>query len=86
MTRKARRQFLRGAVQAVGALACSPPMVLSAALAGPKETAMLYRCGDQVQVLDWQPSQPVWAGRQPFRSEISRPDDHSMSVVVTPAR
>jgi hypothetical protein len=43
------------------------------------------RCSDQVQVLDWHPSQPVWASRQPFRSEISRPDDHSMSVVVTPA-
>lgn len=43
------------------------------------------RCGDHGQVLDWHPSQPVWASRQPFRSEISRPDDHSLSVVVTPA-
>jgi hypothetical protein len=43
------------------------------------------RCGDQLQVLDWQPSEPAWASRQPFRSEISRPDNHSMSVVVTPA-
>jgi hypothetical protein len=43
------------------------------------------RCGDHGQVLDWHPSQPMWASRQPFRSEISRPDDHSLSVVVTPA-
>jgi hypothetical protein len=41
------------------------------------------RCGDQGQVLDWHPSQPIWASRQPFRSEISQPDDHSWSVVVT---
>jgi hypothetical protein len=43
------------------------------------------RCDDHGQVLDWHPSQPIWASRQPFRSEISRPDDHSWSVVVTPA-
>jgi hypothetical protein len=43
------------------------------------------RCGDHGQVLDWHPSQPMWASRQPFRSEISRPDDHSLSVVVTSA-
>jgi hypothetical protein len=43
------------------------------------------RCGDHVQVLDWHPSQPTWASRQPFRSEISRPDDHSCVVVVTSA-
>ena len=42
MTRKARRQFLHGAVRAVGLLACSPPMVLSAALARPGESAMTY--------------------------------------------
>ena len=44
------------------------------------------RCGDHGHVLDWRPSQPTWASRQPFRSEISRPDDHSWSVVVTPAQ
>jgi hypothetical protein len=43
------------------------------------------RCGDHGQVLDWHPSQPMWASRQPFRSEISRPDDHSCSVAVTSA-
>jgi hypothetical protein len=43
------------------------------------------RCGDRAQVLDWHPSQPMWASRQPFRSKISRPDDHSCSVVVTSA-
>jgi hypothetical protein len=43
------------------------------------------RCGDHVQVLDWHPSQPIWASRQPFRSEISRPDERSLSVAVTPA-
>jgi hypothetical protein len=42
-------------------------------------------CGARVQVLDWHPSEPVWASRQPFRSEISRPDDRSIAVVVTPA-
>jgi hypothetical protein len=42
------------------------------------------RCGDHGHVLDWHPSQPIWASRQPFRSEISSPDDHSWSVVVTP--
>jgi hypothetical protein len=40
--------------------------------------------GDQGQVFDWHPSRPMWASRQPFRSEISRPDDHSWSVVVSP--
>jgi hypothetical protein len=44
------------------------------------------RCGDQVHVLDWHPSQPLWTSKQPFRSEISRPDDYSVSVVVTSAR
>jgi hypothetical protein len=44
------------------------------------------RCSDHGQVLDWHPSQPIWASRQRFRSEISRPDDHSLSVVVTPVR
>lgn len=42
------------------------------------------RCGDQVQVLDWHPSQPMWASRQPFRSEISGPDGHSLLVRVRP--
>ena len=40
------------------------------------------RCGDRVQVLDWHPSQPIWVSRQPFRSEISRPDARSVSVAV----
>ena len=44
------------------------------------------RCGDHAAVLDWHPNQPLWASKQPFRSEISRPDDHSVSVVVTSAR
>jgi hypothetical protein len=43
------------------------------------------RCGDGVQVLDWRPSQPIWARKQPFRSEISRPDDRSVRVAVKPA-
>lgn len=42
------------------------------------------RCGDHACVLDWQPSQPLWASKQLFRSEISRPDDRSVSVVVRP--
>jgi hypothetical protein len=42
-------------------------------------------CGDQLQVLDWYPSQPNWAGKQRFRSEISRPDDWSVLVAVKPA-
>ena len=44
------------------------------------------RCGDQMQVLDWQPSEPPWASRQRFRSEISRPDDRSLLVAVTSVR
>jgi hypothetical protein len=40
------------------------------------------RCGDRACVLDWHPSEPLWASRQLFRSEISRPDDRSVSVVV----
>ena len=43
------------------------------------------RCSDHGQVLDWHPNQPAWASKQPFRSEISRPGDHSLSVVVTSA-
>ena len=43
------------------------------------------RCGDHLQVLDWHPSQPIWASRQPFRSEISWPDARSLAVAVTPA-
>jgi hypothetical protein len=43
------------------------------------------RCGDRVQVLDWHPSQPVWASRQPFRSESSRLDERSLRVAVAPA-
>jgi hypothetical protein len=41
------------------------------------------RCSDHAHVLDWHPNQPTWASKQPFRSEISRPDDHSLLVVVT---
>jgi hypothetical protein len=40
------------------------------------------RCDGHTCVLDWHPSQPLWATRQLFRSEISRTDDHSVSVVV----
>jgi hypothetical protein len=43
------------------------------------------RCDGRGQVLDWRPDQPAWASRQPFRSEISRPDDHSCLVAVMPA-
>lgn len=43
------------------------------------------RWGDDACVLDWHPSGPLWASRQLFRSEISRPDDHSVSVVVRSA-
>jgi hypothetical protein len=43
------------------------------------------RCGDDLNVLDWHPSEPVWASRQPFRSEISRPDARSVLVAVRPA-
>jgi hypothetical protein len=43
------------------------------------------RCGDGVQMLDWHPTQPIWAGKQPFRSEISRPDDRSVLVTVKAA-
>ncbi len=42
MTRTARRQFLCGAVRAIGLLVCSPPMVLGAALARSEEAAMTY--------------------------------------------
>jgi hypothetical protein len=42
-------------------------------------------CGDRAQVLEWYPSRPSWAGKQPFRSEISRPDDRSVLVAVKPA-
>jgi hypothetical protein len=42
------------------------------------------QCGDHLHVLDWHPSQPVWASRQPFRSEISRPDEHSALVNLRP--
>jgi hypothetical protein len=40
------------------------------------------RCGDRACVLDWHPGEPLWTSKQLFRSEISRPDDHSVSVVV----
>jgi hypothetical protein len=43
------------------------------------------RCRDHLQILDWRPSQPMWASAQPFRSEISRPDDRSVLGAVTPA-
>ena len=44
------------------------------------------RCGDRAHVLAWHPSEPGWASKQPFRSEISRTDDHSLSGTVTPVR
>ena len=43
------------------------------------------RCGDQAQVLAWQPSEPIWASRQPYRTEISTADENSLLVVVKPA-
>jgi hypothetical protein len=42
------------------------------------------RCGDHVQRLDWHPSQPIWASKQPFRSEISRASDGTVLVAVRP--
>jgi hypothetical protein len=42
-------------------------------------------CGDRVLMLDWHPRQPVWASKQPFRSEVSKADDRSLLVRVTPA-
>ncbi len=42
-------------------------------------------CSDRVLTLDWHPRQPVWASKQPFRSEILQADDRSLSVRVTPA-
>jgi hypothetical protein len=42
-------------------------------------------CGDHGEVLAWHPDQPIWASRQPFRSEISRPDQHSVLLAVLPA-
>jgi hypothetical protein len=42
-------------------------------------------CSDHLLRLDWHPRQPVWASRQPFRSELSKADDRSLLVRVTPA-
>jgi hypothetical protein len=42
-------------------------------------------CGDDREVLAWHPDQPIWASKQPFRSEISRPDEHSVLLAVLPA-
>lgn len=42
------------------------------------------QCGDRLHLLDWHPTEPVWASRQPFRSEISRPDERSALVNVRP--
>src|ERR1700676_567713 len=80
MTREARRQFLRGAVQAVGLLACSTPLARGAALAGPEETAMTYPLVPFSTVVDgwdhhwflWLPLHPVYesvevASREPDR-------------------
>ncbi len=44
------------------------------------------RCGDRAHLLGWHPGKPDWAARQPFRSEISMADDHSVSGQVTLAR
>jgi hypothetical protein len=41
-------------------------------------------CADHVLTLDWHPRQPMWASQQPFRSEISKADDRSLSVRATP--
>jgi hypothetical protein len=54
------------------------------AAAGLIKGSVVSRWDERGQVLDWHPSQPMWASRQSFRSEISRPNDHSRSVVVTP--
>jgi hypothetical protein len=43
------------------------------------------RCGDHIQVLDWHPSQPIWASKQSFRSEISGAGDRTVLVAVRPA-
>jgi hypothetical protein len=40
--------------------------------------------GAEMLVLEWRPAQPIWASRQRFRSEISGPRDHSLSVAVAP--
>jgi hypothetical protein len=42
-------------------------------------------CADRVLTLDWHPRQPMWASKQPFRSELSKADDRSLLVRVTPA-
>jgi hypothetical protein len=41
-------------------------------------------CGDRVLTLDWHPRQPMWASKQPFRSEVSKADDRSLLIRVTP--
>jgi hypothetical protein len=41
--------------------------------------------GVEMLVLEWRPTQPIWASRQRFRSEISGPHDHSLLVAVAPA-
>jgi hypothetical protein len=54
------------------------------AAAGLIKGSVVSRCDERGQVLDWHPSQPMWASRQSFRSEISGPNEHSRSIVVTP--
>jgi hypothetical protein len=44
------------------------------------------RCGGGVHELMWRPEEPLWASRTPFRSELSRLDEQSLSVTVRPAR
>jgi hypothetical protein len=41
-------------------------------------------CGDDADVLAWQPSEPMWASKQPYRSEVSRADEHSLLIAVAP--
>jgi hypothetical protein len=43
------------------------------------------RCAEHACVLDWHPVEPPWASKQSFRSEITRSDEHSVSVVVRSA-
>jgi hypothetical protein len=43
------------------------------------------RCDDRACVLDWQPTEPLWASKRAFRSEISRLDDHSDQIAVRSA-
>jgi hypothetical protein len=41
---------------------------------------------DRGQSFESIPSEPPWASKQGFRSEIAAADDHSLLISVTPAR